>query len=405
MKNDKKEERIIPIWLLVAFLVIVVGVCVLVFSLTQRNREKASAEASPTPTPPITTKDEYGHDIPIDKNGDPLPFPPSDTADITQEPLPDRVNAPCYLNNKVLSYTYGPNGETLYAGIDLGADAAQSALYLNITTTDGQNGVNMGYYLYSTPCNVMAQYGEWGEQDGETDCMLLRTYDNRKPSTYKNEIECGAYWQDNRVGLEDTITGDADIYIRAIRLGPRKLDAICKLHVAYDKATDTYQMTSLEGTDVRETGYLTEEERTELLEWCYAYSKSKAMLGAGVTDNLTEENKAQAFADSKVEYVKDRTYYPDGKVYGYTGVGKKSWEFVQANPDLVAVSLDCATSGFVTYYFSPQAEGLASVYGGSSDPSVDPALFEPVTSKGLLYAGYDIITPANENRQTIEYFS
>lgn len=401
MKNPSK-------WLVIGVVVAVLLGCVMAFWLTQSGETRPiSPHASSAPNEtitssasPTTTTDFFGHTL------EPLPTMTATDKDGRATPPPG--NDRRYVNNKVLTCTLN-NGDTLYVGIDLGAQAFQDALYLNLNSSYAERA-SVGYYVYSTPYDATPQYGEWqttstafgGDQHN---FIVQNTLDQLKPATYTDSENYGVMWMDERMGGDKTMVGDADIYIRAVSLGKGKLLGSCKATVKYDAAQDIYQLDSLTNLDVRETGYLTETERQELLDWTYTYVAAGLLpKDGGASVYLSTSAKDEVLAASTVEYTRDRTYYPNARVCGYTGRYIQNNAFTSSNSNLVAVSLDCGAMGFITVYFSPDAEGLESLYGDTETmllnvpedtmQEIKDALsslsFEPLTSKRLIYAGADL---------------
>lgn len=395
-------------WLVIGVVVAVLLGCVLVFWLTQDGESgpilpPVGGVPDETVTPPVSptaATDFFGHTL------EPLPTMTTTDKDgrVTPPPGDDRR----YANNKVLTCTLN-NGDTLSVGIDLGAQAFQDALYLNLSSSYAERA-SVGYYVYSTPYDVTPQYGEWQTtstafEGNQHNFIVQNTLDQLKPATYTDAENYGVMWMDERMGGSETMAGDADIYIRAVSLGKGKLLGSCKATVKYDAAQDVYQLDSLTNMDVQETGYLTEAERQELLDWTYTYVAAGLLpKDGGASVYLSTSAKDEALAASTVEYTGDRTYYPNARVCGYTGRYIPNNAFTSSNSNIVAVSLDCGAMGFVTMYFSPDAEGLGSLYGDTetmllnvpedTTQEIKDALsslsFEPLTSKQLIYAGADL---------------
>lgn len=319
--------------------------------------------------------------------------------DLTDEELEaiqkELEGRPQYINNKTLAYTYNEAGDTLYMGVDLGGHQSD-AIYLNLSTTVSQQGSDVGYYISSSYLWPTYQQAEMDPvvAAAQHDVAILSGYDNIRPATYQDEVRFGAAWSGNSQGEPYQ---SADLYIRAITLADGELLTVCKARIEYDNTANAYQLTSLTGMDVRATGGITEAERTELLDWAYALVSSGIMPKDGGANNfITKADKTACLTASTVEYTGNRVYFP--KLYNTYGRLTTKADFTAKYHDLVAVSLDTGSRGFMTLYFSPQGEGILDWFSDISDLPTWISL-NALTSKNLYLAGWDEFEPRSSNEK------
>lgn len=398
-----KKTKIPPRMLLVLVAAAVFLVCIAGFCIAQWAQRPASPTTPPASQPPAYDNLlQPGSSAPPPASSAPGQIAPPMQGEFIHNDTEDRR----YLNNKVLTAPL-VGGGVFSLGVDLGQEHFD-AIYLSPTTSFSLDGATIGYYISSTPFLPIPQYGPWvnpSQIPGANDFVIETVFDVAKPAAYVDEENYGICWMDDRMMMDAPKQG-GEVYIRAVDLGAGKLLGTFRATIDYDAIGDTYAMTSLENTDVINTGYLSAEERYELLSWCYDMLVSGNIahdMGA-LNDIQRYGDKETAIANSTVEYTGDRTYF--SQVYRFNGKTTSSGGFVTKHKDLVAVNLDCGDTGFFTFYFSPTADPLSEWYmdqesGAIADIGVS---LEPLTSRQLNLAGWDIYAPRTANHMTETYF-
>lgn len=91
----------------------------------------------------------------------------------------------------------------------------------------------------------------------------------------------------------------------------------------------------------------------------------------------------------------NRVYFP--KLYNINGQMKTKATFTDKYHDLVAVSLDTGSRGFMTLYFSPQGEGVLDWFPSTDLPTW--LSMNSLTSKKLYLAGWDEFEPRSSSKK------
>lgn len=406
-----------PKYLIALLFALAIAACIFVF-LWLNGGEETNGPDVPEPSPSAAVAVEpvgggSGEDGENPGQGTPPPLmaPPD-------EPEYDINHFARYLNNKVLTYYFG-DGDYISLGVDLGLNPYADAIYLNPYCSRAELGEDVAFYFYTDSTPVTTFYTDPSDTAYQTvhNFALTTDYNSMKPATYLDSQRCGTVWMDER--MSEGGYGGADLYIRAVGVGGNIL-ALCKATINYDPINDTYQLMTLEGTDVRETGALDENDRAALLEWTFTRLSTGLMKGADVESAaanimVTQEGtfaKEELVATSSVEYLGDRTYFPyvhslaDGKT------GRD--EFVSDYKDLVAVNLNCGL-GYFTAYFSPDHKVKKVPQKDETDTDTEqpeeaipyPENWfnpEPVTSKALYFVGWDAFIGYPKNSDTTQNY-
>lgn len=306
-----------------------------------------------------------------------------------------------YHNERQLIYQYNDAGDTITLG--LGADIAADCIYLNpkASITEGE-GRKVGYYISLSSGLPVLSNSPWGstasaENEGYSNFVIRRTYEELIPATYTDESNFGVAW---RKDILDGAESGADItvFIRAIDLGFGDLLASLAATIKYDTATQGYMLSEVHGTDVRATGlYLTEADRETLIEDAYELLRNPIYSpNEEVRIAFQSGNKDDTLNRSIVEYLGNATYF--SKLFDSEGKEINNSRFLKITKgNIVAVSLYVPTdfgarAGHITLYYSPGGLGVRS--SPSRDPDNEfPPNEEPITSQRLVFAGYDYYAP------------
>lgn len=162
--------------------------------------------------------------------------------------------------NRVLSYEYNGDGDTISVGVDVqNADA----IYLNLICSVATPESKVGFYFDAG--GLMVQYSDTdyqgindaknsGESNVIMDKMNGRDYELMTPASFRDESRYGAKWQ-------GSVNEDTTIYFRAVRLNDGVILAIFRLDIKYNAEKNAYEIVSLYSADVTATGELTESDR------------------------------------------------------------------------------------------------------------------------------------------------
>ena len=127
--------------------------------------------------------------------------------------------------------------------------------------------------------------------------MLGQTYDTAAPAGYKSAENFGVRWERDTMEINED-DGGTTLYIRAVNLGSGELIAMCKATIVYDAATDTHHLDALTSSDVVDTGEMTQDEKSVLVQDAITF-----MQGTGNFTPPTEADWTNAAATAKVEHV------------------------------------------------------------------------------------------------------
>ena len=173
------------------------------------------------------------------------------------------------MNDRILTYDYGSG--TISIGVDLGV---QDYIYLNPVCSEAsaETGKQVGFFITASSPRLDISYAEGAAATDELNAheanlvMLGQTYDTAGPLPGTSPLRIlasggsGTQWKIN----EDD--GGTTLYIRAVNLGSGELIAMCKATIVYDAATDTHHLDALTSSDVVDTGEMTQDEKSVLVQ-------------------------------------------------------------------------------------------------------------------------------------------
>lgn len=286
-----------------------------------------------------------------------------------------------YANDRVLTYNYGSG--TISLGVDnLGV---QDYIYLNPVCSEAsaQAGRQVGFFITASSPRLDISYSEGAAATDPMNAqtanlvMLGQTYDTAAPAGYQSVDNYGVRWERDELEINED-NGGTTLYIRAVNLSSGELIAMCKATIVYDESTDTHHLDTLASSDVVDTGEMTQEEKSALVQDAITF-----MQGTG---NFTPPNEADwttAASTAKVEHVPEPyfTQFSDKD-----GQQARAFDFPYNRCEIWAVNLQFST-GFITVYFAPylQTLGMESMTApGETDIDLRPI-------------GYACLNPFSEN--------
>lgn len=289
-----------------------------------------------------------------------------------------------YMNDRILTYDYGSG--TISIGVDLGV---QDYIYLNPSCSEAsaEAGKQVGFFITASSPRLDIGYTEGAAatdtqnaQDSNL-VMLGQTYDTAVPAGYKSAENYGVRWERDTMEINED-DGGTTLYIRAVNLSSGELIAMCKATIVYDEATDTHHLDTLTSSDVVDTGEMTQEEKSSLVQDAITF-----MQGTGNFTPPSEVDWANAAAAAKVEHVPEPyfTQFSDTE-----GQPVRSFDFPYNRCEIWAVNLQFP-SGFITVYFAPylQTLGMESMTApGETDIDLRPigyACLNPFTEDTILW--------------------
>lgn len=289
-----------------------------------------------------------------------------------------------YMNDRVLTYDYGSG--TISLGVELGV---QDYIYLNPVCSEAaaEDGKQIGFFITASSPGLEISYPEGAAAADESNAqeanlvMLGQTYDTAVPAGYKSAEDYGVRWERDKMEINED-NGGTTLYIRAVNLSSGELIAMCKATIVYDASTDTHHLDTLTSSDVVDTGEMTQEEKSALVQDAVSF-----MQGTG---NFTPPNEADwtnAAGTAKVEHVPEPyfTQFSDTK-----GQQARAFDFPYNRCEIWAVNLQFPT-GFITVYFAPylQTLGMESMTApGETDIDLRPigyACLNPFTEDTILW--------------------
>lgn len=301
-----------------------------------------------------------------------------------------------YINNGYYYYDYDQYGDYMSVGVDAGDS---NMIYLNPQAyVYGCPDAKVGFYITATRGNIIMANENWaGVSDGENAShqyfMINWTYDELVPADYQDSQGFGIAWQDNF--LEDGQYAGADIYIRAIDLSNRyKLLTVAKATIAYDPEANTYRLSGVWNEDVSATGQMSAEDRAELVSRAYDLATNKVYFPNQVVVNKLSAlgTKEEITGQAIVEYLGKTLHFPEFS--SASGRPVRSSYYADWFDDIYAVSLPVREKGFITLYYSADAEPLSE----SPLAPADVVDISPATSLGLNFFGTDFYCPETRTR-------
>ncbi len=297
-----------------------------------------------------------------------------------------------YRNNNVFIYQYNEAGDTISFGLD--TDEKSDRLYINPSASIAEQGVRVGYQIMTSRVPILYQEGEWAKKEDPSNegCynFLIKEDDTTKmmvrPATYKDGKNFGIAWA-NDILYDGFQNEGTTLYIRVYNLDEiRHLIALCRVNIEYDQARGCYYIESVTGGDVLNTGEVTEEERTELVNRSIDLLLNNeyapwSKFGYEYED-LAELGPTSTF----VEYLGEKTYYNDITAPDKSLI--KSNLLIMAYDNFVAVTMRPFTGTDFTLYYATFAAGI-NLHKDDPD-NVTGLDMSPVGSLHLVYAGCDI---------------
>lgn len=289
-----------------------------------------------------------------------------------------------YMNDRILTYDYGAG--TISLGVDIGL---QDYIYLNPVCSEAaaEEGKQVGFFITASSPRLNISYTEGAAAiDGlnaqEANLIMLgQTYDTAVPAGYKSVEDYGVRWERDEMEINED-NGGTTLYIRAVNLSSGELIAMCRATIVYDADTDTHHLDKLTSSDVADTGEMTQEEKSVLVQDAIAFMQ--------MTDNFnppSETDWTNAAATAKVEHIPEPYFTQFSDTDGQQA---RSFDFPYNRCEIWAVNLQFPT-GFITVYFAPylQTLGMESMTApGETDIDLRPigyACLNPFTEDTILW--------------------
>lgn len=307
--------------------------------------------------------------------------------------------ASLYQNDQIFSIIYNEAGDTISVGL---GDATQTkAIYLNFHESSEER--NIGYYVDSARNPVlhspdMRWSDRYSEQNNEYHNFLInRTYDELVPA------EDTSVWWVNDLLFDGKNDATTDLYVRAIDVDNGEMLATFRIEIA--NVLNTFRIAAVTSTDVKNTGKMTEADRTLLLENAIALAKNDVLgLDSRVRSDMESMEDADLIATGKVEYLGDRMYF--NKSLSSSGKTVMSYRFQKLYRDIYAVTFSTFDGGAFTMYYSPDVgdelstaiqESLSETYGDEVPEDIVVPPLNPVTSENLRFFATDLYRPFSQN--------
>lgn len=277
-----------------------------------------------------------------------------------------------YHNNKKFSYDYG--GGTITVGMDKGPD--DKYIYLNINCSEAKDQNEIGYYIETDRGNL--EYGiesdnlncDVGYNEKETNFAIIdRLYSNVVPVRYVDEDNYGIRWSDDM--LEDDTNSGTSIALRAVNLKTGALVALCDAVIEYDEENNSYSLTALKSSDVKDNKELDDESRANLVKKAAEFASERLHV------DISDLNNSRAVVDKHNGTYFSKFMDEDDSVLLYKDYTTCA--------DTYVVNIPSSEYGFVSVYFAPQTQLI-----GLTSPT------EPgKTDLKLQLYGYDPVRPFN----------
>lgn len=376
--NGERAKLIIKLILGIA----AIAVCCLFIIFVMRACSAGDDDPDASNTPSIS---DDGESSKSSGNGSGTGVPDDTLSDYADyEDNSDYESLGNYMNDRILTYDYGSG--TISIGVDLGV---QDYLYLNPVCSEAsaETGKQVGFFITASSPRLDISYAEGAAATEELNAqeanlvMLGQTYDTAAPAGYKSAENFGVRWERDIMEINED-DGGTTLYIRAVNLSSGELIAMCKATIVYDAATDTHHLDTLTSSDVVDTGEMTQEEKSALVQDAITF-----MQGTGNFTPPSEADWTNAAATAKVEHVPEPyfTQFSDTE-----GQPVRSFDFPYNRCEIWAVNLQFP-SGFITVYFAPylQTLGMESMTApGETDIDLRPigyACLNPFTEDTILW--------------------
>lgn len=313
-----------------------------------------------------------------------------------------------YLNEKVVTFQYNDKGDTISFG--LGSSSDNSRIYLNPVASISQSqNRQVGFYITSERCELEATFNDYQDIDteqnkGHYSYLLQDAYDYMIPADGTN-----LWWRNDLYADGQKKTGTT-LSCRAVDLtGGGSLIAFFKVQIEYTEVG--YAITEITNTDCLATGELDQEDYNTLLEHAYSLVTNETFEPSGVgqarIEFLAFGEKGADLYNSRIEHLGTKTYFYQLLTPG--GVKERSayYRNLLEISDVYAVTLNTALGHSLTLYYASECgtdryktivqnklrsftddEGNITLPDDVLLPNTDP-----VTSKGLIFFGYDFFNP------------
>ena len=260
--NGERAKLIIKLILGIA----AIAVCCLFIIFVMRACSAGDDDPDASNTPSIS---DDGENSSPSGNGSGTEVPNDTLSDYADyEDNSDYESLGNYMNDRILTYDYGSG--TISIGVDLGV---QDYLYLNPVCSEAsaEPGKQVGFFITASSPRLDISYAEGAAATEELNAqeanlvMLGQTYDTAAPAGYKSAENFGVRWERDTMEINED-DGGTTLYIRAVNLSSGELIAMCKATIVYDAATDTHHLDTLTSSDVVDTGEMTQEEKSALVQ-------------------------------------------------------------------------------------------------------------------------------------------
>ena len=276
--------------------------------------------------------------------------PPTKTSDESIAALTDGMG-----NNNQTHSAKLRTGETLNVGISAGENS--DYIFLSPILTDTKENVNYVFYLKSTRDAVEYEMpkSEAGEVEKWPDCHQFfaygETFDTLIPNYgYRSESEFGCRWKHD-ISYDGSMREDSNttIYLHITDEDTHRVLGAFKIEIVYDAVKSHYKIGSLDSTDVRDTGELSEDDQKKILDITENYligqHSNEAVFFAGDEEYVKGSRETAVISHLLWPY-----FLPIHDIAGL-------WRLYPSNYygflDIYAVNIQYEPHDSVTFYFAP----------------------------------------------------
>ncbi len=289
-----------------------------------------------------------------------------------------------YANNKVLTYKYNKT-DSISVGVDAPDETGSIIINPHASVTD--EGHRVAFYVEPSRCFLNYAHFPFEEMDSTTNMpekniVVNWVYNEATTGTYHSSDDYGISWVNSYQYDNQDHTG-CTLAIRAVDLNESQLIAVCTATIIWNEDSKQYELASLTGNDVSDTGAMSSSDRADLLSRAYDLMLDENF-GPNNSYDLTEDDKAELIEFGIVEKVPSTYFQRFISEYGTTAKSSK-----YAYDDIYAVSFKVGPWGFITMYYSPQASYLSDIEPGNPEEEYIAFDKTPVTSMDLKYFGHD----------------
>ena len=349
---------------------IVVAICLIVLIILklsggsepvpQKNPENSNGNTTITET---TNQTGGGEGV---QTGDSL----SDYLDGVVEPSGSKTNKDGTYLNKQTFQCKDYLGNIITVGVQV--DDGAQRIYINPSHSAAKDGNEIGFYISASRGTLEYSAQSMGTPETEGNdafdnfIVAERYLDSLIPATYVDKDNFGVAWEDDF--MFDGKNDGAVITLRCVNAKNRSFYGIFDVTIEMNDK-EQYYITGIESADVKNTGELSDEERTDLINQSMTFITDTL----GMTPFGKWEDVARGGA---VVHKHERTYFPRFVLENFKTGRVSDYSTCK---DTYAVNLPINAYGLMTVYFAPKTELM-----GLTEPRLHGE-----ESMNLMLYGYD----------------